>query len=33
MTVFLKWCPLGCSWGHNPEGVAFEREAMVNSSR
>lgn len=25
-TVFLKGCPLRCSWCHNPEGQAFENE-------
>ena len=28
-TVFLKGCPLRCSWCHNPEGQAFEPEMMV----
>lgn len=26
MTVFLKGCPLRCTWCHNPEGQSFERE-------
>lgn len=26
MTVFLKGCPLACSWCHNPEGQRFEVE-------
>ena len=25
-TVFLKGCPLRCSWCHNPEGQAFEAQ-------
>ena len=28
-TVFLKGCPLRCTWCHNPEGQAFEPETMV----
>ena len=27
-TVFLKGCPLRCSWCHNPEGQSFEREIL-----
>ncbi|MDR3210807.1 MAG: radical SAM protein [Planctomycetota bacterium] len=27
-TVFMKGCPLGCSWCHNPEGQAFRPEVM-----
>jgi len=23
-TVFLKGCPLGCKWCHNPEGISFK---------
>ena len=32
-TVFLKGCPLRCAWCHNPEGVAFEPEVTVGSTR
>ena len=28
MTVFMKGCPLSCSWCHNPEGQSFEVEYM-----
>ena len=28
-TVFLKGCPLRCTWCHNPEGQAFAPEFMV----
>ncbi len=28
-TVFLKGCPLRCTWCHNPEGQGFEPETMV----
>ncbi len=27
-TVFLKGCPLRCSWCHNPEGQRFETEIV-----
>jgi pyruvate formate lyase activating enzyme len=27
-TVFFKGCHMRCNWCHNPEGVAFEREAV-----
>ena len=27
-TVFLKGCPLRCSWCHNPEGQSFEDEII-----
>ncbi len=32
-TVFLKGCPLACSWCHNPEGMAPQREIVVIESR
>ncbi len=32
-TVFLKGCPLRCPWCHNPEGIAFEPEVLVNPAR
>jgi pyruvate formate lyase activating enzyme len=32
-TVFLKGCPLSCSWCHNPEGIALEAEIAVVESR
>lgn len=28
MTIFLKGCPLSCSWCHNPEGQSFEVEYL-----
>jgi len=31
-TVFLKGCPLRCSWCHNPEGQSFELEIMKAQS-
>lgn len=27
-TVFVKGCPLGCAWCHNPEGIAPEPQIM-----
>ena len=32
-TVFLKGCPLRCSWCHNPEGICPQREMIVIESR
>jgi pyruvate formate lyase activating enzyme len=32
-TVFLKGCPLSCSWCHNPEGVSPEPEILVVPER
>lgn len=32
-TVFLKGCPLSCSWCHNPESQAFGPENMYYSKR
>lgn len=29
-TIFLKGCPLKCSWCHNPEGQAFQPEILKN---
>lgn len=29
-TVFLKGCPLKCSWCHNPEGQNFKKEILRN---
>ncbi len=29
-TVFLKGCPLRCSWCHNPEGQEYEPETVKN---
>ena len=31
-TVFLKGCPLRCSWCHNPEGLAMPPEPVVTSA-
>src|SRR5512137_1310828 len=28
-TVFLKGCPLCCSWCHNPEGISPQPELVV----
>ena len=32
-TVFLKGCPLNCSWCSNPEGQPFSPELMYNAAR
>ena len=32
-TVFLKGCPLSCSWCHNPEGIDDAPVLMVNADR
>lgn len=32
-TVFLKGCPLCCSWCHNPEGISPRPESIVVESR
>ena len=29
-TVFFKGCPLHCVWCHNPEGISFQRELLIN---
>ena len=31
-TVFLKGCPLSCSWCHNPEGISSKPQVMRGSS-
>lgn len=31
-TVFLKGCPLLCSWCHNPEGQSFHNEIRKNTN-
>jgi pyruvate formate lyase activating enzyme len=32
-TVFLKGCPLSCSWCHNPEGIRDATELMLHAER
>jgi len=32
-TVFMKGCPLRCQWCHNPEGLEFHPQLMVQYSR
>lgn len=32
-TVFLKGCPLSCTWCHNPEGLSREAELVVVRDR
>ena len=31
-TVFMKGCPLHCTWCHNPEGLKAEPELMVSKA-
>lgn len=31
-TVFMKGCPLRCSWCHNPEGLSPEPQLMVSKA-
>ena len=32
-TVFLKGCPLSCTWCHNPEGIDGEPVLMISADR
>jgi pyruvate formate lyase activating enzyme len=32
-TVFLKGCPLGCKWCHNPESVSPEKQLILREDR
>lgn len=32
-TVFLKGCPLHCTWCHNPESISPEKELMLHEDR
>lgn len=31
-TIFFKGCPLRCLWCHNPEGLSFKKELMINTT-
>lgn len=31
-TVFLKGCPLHCTWCHNPEGIAHQPQRMIKKN-
>lgn len=33
MTIFMKGCPLRCSWCHNPEGISYYPEKYYNKSK
>ena len=33
VTFFLKGCPLGCLWCHNPEGISPLQESVININR
>ncbi len=32
-TVFMKGCPLGCFWCHNPESISLRPEVLVNAAK
>lgn len=32
-TIFLKGCPLSCSWCHNPETISEQREVILLSAK
>ena len=32
-TIFLKGCPLSCTWCHNPEGLSFGLERWVREQK
>jgi len=32
-TVFMKGCPLSCSWCHNPEGISPRPQLLFNGNR
>jgi pyruvate formate lyase activating enzyme len=33
VTVFLKGCPLGCLWCHNPEGISSLPQTVIQTRR
>src|SRR5450759_4092752 len=33
VTVFMKGCPLNCSWCHNPEGISPFPETVLQTNR
>jgi pyruvate formate lyase activating enzyme len=33
VTIFLKGCPLNCSWCHNPESISPKMEKMFSASK
>ena len=33
VTVFMKGCPLKCSWCHNPEGISEKRQLLFTRAR
>lgn len=32
-TIFMKGCPLRCTWCHNPEGLSFESEMLFKKKQ
>ena len=32
-TIFLKGCPLACTWCHNPEGLLSDPEIVLSQNR
>lgn len=33
VTVFLKGCPLRCTWCHNPEGLSYEKNLFYKKAK
>jgi len=33
MTIFLKGCPLSCTWCHNPEGISPRQQKVYNEAK
>jgi pyruvate formate lyase activating enzyme len=33
MTIFMKGCPLSCSWCHNPESISFKPQKLFTAAK